>query len=35
MAIKPANQDRAHVLSAWQRTVPLTDYLDRGVGLIH
>lgn len=24
-AIKPANTDRAHVLSAWQRTVPLTN----------
>ena len=34
-AIKPANTDRPHVLSAWQRTVPLTQYLDRGVGLIH
>ena len=34
-AIKPANTDRPHVLSAWQRTVPLTQYLDRGVGLTH
>ena len=34
-AIKPANTDRPHVLSAWQRTVPLTQYLDRGVGLMH
>lgn len=34
-AIKPANTDRAHVLSAWNRTVPLTTYLDKGIGLIH
>lgn len=32
-SIKPANQERAHVLSAWQRTVPLTKYLDEGIGL--
>ena len=34
-AIKPANPERAHILSAWERTIPLTNYLDRGVGLIH
>lgn len=34
-AIKPANTDRAHVLSAWNRTVPLTAYLDKGIGLTH
>lgn len=34
-AIKPANTDRPHVLGAWNRTLPLTEYLDRGVGLIH
>lgn len=34
-SIKPSNQDRAHVLSAWGRTIPLTNYLDKGVGLIH
>ena len=34
-AIKPTNQERAHVMGAWNRTVPLTDYLDRGIGLIH
>lgn len=34
-AIKPSNKDRAHILSAWERTVPLTSYLDAGVGLIH
>lgn len=33
-AIKPANTDRAHVLSAWNRTVPLTQHLDKGIGLI-
>lgn len=32
-SIKPANQERAHVLSAWNRTVPLTKYLDEGIGL--
>ena len=32
-SIKPANQDRAHLLSAWQRTVPLTKFLDEGIGL--
>lgn len=34
-AIKPTNRERAHVMGAWNRTVPLTEYLDRGVGLIH
>jgi len=34
-AIKPANTGRAHVLSAWNRTVPLTTFLDQGIGLIH
>lgn len=34
-AIKPTNKDRAHVMGAWNRTVPLTQYLDHGVGLIH
>lgn len=34
-SIKPANTDRAHVLSAWNRTVPLTTFLDKGIGLIH
>lgn len=34
-SIKPANTDRAHVLSAWQRTVPLTAFLDKGIGLTH
>ena len=34
-AIKPSNPERAHVLGAWNRTVPLTQYLDRGIGLLH
>lgn len=34
-AIKPANTERAHVLSAWNRTVPLTQFLDQGIGLTH
>lgn len=34
-AIKPTNPERAHVMGAWNRTMPLTQYLDRGVGLIH
>lgn len=34
-AIKPTNTERAHVLSAWNRTVPLTTFLDEGIGLIH
>lgn len=34
-SIKPTNTDRAHVLSAWNRTVPLTTFLDKGIGLIH
>jgi len=34
-SIKPANTDRPHVLSAWQRTVPLTAFLDKGIGLTH
>lgn len=32
-SIAPTNRDRAHVLSAWDRTVPLTKFLDAGVGL--
>ena len=34
-AIKPSNTDHPHVLGAWNRTLPLTEYLDRGVSLIH
>jgi hypothetical protein len=34
-AIKPSNTERAHILGAWNRTVPLTQYLDQGIGLIH
>lgn len=34
-AIKPSNVERAHILGAWNRTVPLTQYLDQGIGLIH
>jgi len=34
-SVKPANTDRPHILSAWNRTVPLTEYLDQGIGLIH
>lgn len=32
-AIAPTNPDRPHLLSAWQRTVPLTKFLDEGIGL--
>lgn len=32
-AIKPSNAERAHILGAWNRTVPLTEFLDQGVGL--
>lgn len=34
-AIKPSNVERAHILGAWNRTVPLTQYLDQGIGLLH
>ena len=34
-AYKPSNQDRPNVLNAWNRGIPLTEYLDRGIGLIH
>lgn len=34
-AIKPSNPERPHILSAWTRTIPLTEYLDKGIGLIH
>lgn len=29
------DDERAHILGAWNRTVPLTQYLDQGIGLIH
>ena len=31
-AIKPANQDRPHVMGAWERTTKLTAYFDEGIG---
>lgn len=31
-SIKPANTDRPNVLGAWERTIPLVQFLDKGVG---
>ena len=35
-AIKPrGNGNRAYIPGAWNRGLPLIQFLDRGIGLVH